>query len=112
MKAAILVKKNEPLIVDDINLPTNLDYGQVLVKVLVSGLCGAQLQEIAGLKGNEKFMPHLVGHEGCGLVEKIGPGVSKVKSGDKVVLHWRKGSGIEAGFPQYNWNGQIGRAHV
>jgi S-(hydroxymethyl)glutathione dehydrogenase/alcohol dehydrogenase len=106
MKAAILVKKNDPLIVDEIHVPTNLDYGQVLVKVLVSGLCGAQLQEIAGLKGNEKFMPHLVGHEGCGVVEKIGPGVSKVKAGDKVVLHWRKGSGIEAGFPQYNWNGR------
>ena len=106
MKAAILVKKNEPLVVDDVNLPVNLEYGQVLVKILVSGLCGAQLQEIAGLKGNEKFMPHLVGHEGCGLVEKTGPGVSKVKVGDKVVLHWRKASGIEANFPQYNWNGR------
>jgi hypothetical protein len=106
MRAAILVKKNEPLVVDEIHLPVNLEYGQVLVKILVSGLCGAQLQEIAGLKNNEKFMPHLVGHEGCGLVEKVGAGVSKVKVGDKVVLHWRKGSGIEANFPQYNWNGR------
>jgi S-(hydroxymethyl)glutathione dehydrogenase/alcohol dehydrogenase len=105
MKAAILLKKNEPLVVDDISLPETLDYGQVLVKVLVSGLCGAQLQEIAGLKGNEKFMPHLIGHEGCGLVEKVGGGVSKVNVGDKVVLHWRKGSGIESAFPRYDWNG-------
>jgi Zn-dependent alcohol dehydrogenase len=103
MKAAILVEKNEPLIVDEIDCPDILEYGQVLVKVLVSGLCGAQLQEIAGLKGNEKFMPHLVGHEGCGVVQAVGSGVSKVKTGDKVVLHWRKGSGIEAAFPQYTW---------
>lgn len=101
MKAAILLKKNEPLVVEDIELPTNLRYGQVKVKVLVSGLCGAQLQEIAGLKNNEKFMPHLIGHEGCGLVEDVGEGVTKVKKGDKVVLHWRKGGGIDSGFPVY-----------
>jgi Zn-dependent alcohol dehydrogenase len=104
MKAVILVKKNEPLIVDDISLPEQLFFGQVKVKNIVSGLCGAQLQEIAGLKNNEKFMPHLLGHEGCGIVEEIGQGVNKVKVGDKVVLHWRKGSGIESDFPIYNWN--------
>jgi hypothetical protein len=104
MKAVILVKKNEPLIVDDISLPEQLFFGQVKVKNIVSGLCGAQLQEIAGLKNNEKFMPHLLGHEGCGIVEEIGQGVNKVKVGDKVVLHWRKGSGVESDFPIYNWN--------
>lgn len=104
MKAVILVKKNEPLVVDDLSLPEQLFFGQVKVKNIVSGLCGAQLQEIAGLKNNEKFMPHLLGHEGCGIVEEIGQGVNKVKVGDKVVLHWRKASGIESEFPMYNWN--------
>ena len=74
-KAVILEKINEPLVVKDVE-STNLQVGQVLVKILVSGLCGAQLQEIAGLKGNEKFLPHLMGHEGCGVVEEIGLGVS------------------------------------
>lgn len=101
MKAAILVKKHAPLEIEDLELPSELQYGQVKVKITVSGLCGAQLQEIAGLKGNEKFMPHLLGHEGCGVVEEVGPGVTKVAKGDKVVLHWRKGSGIESGFPKY-----------
>lgn len=105
MKAAVLYKKNEPLVVEDVEIPFPLEYGQVKVKVLVSGLCGAQLQEIAGLKGNEKFMPHLLGHEGCGIVEEIGPGVTKVKPGNKVVMHWRKGSGIEAKFPIYTLRG-------
>jgi len=103
MKAAILIEKNKPLHVDDIILPKKLSFGQVKVKMLTSGLCGAQLQEIAGLKDNEKFMPHLIGHEGCGIVEDVGEDVSKVKKGDKVVLHWRKGSGIEAKLANYSW---------
>lgn len=104
MKAAILIEKNKPLHVDSINLPKKLSFGQVRVRLLASGLCGAQLQEIAGLKGNEKYMPHLIGHEGCGIVEDLGENVSKVKKGDKVVMHWRKGTGIEADFAKYTWN--------
>ena len=78
MKAAILEKINGPLAVADVELG-ELSVGQVLVKVLVSGICGAQLQEIAGNKNNAKFVPHLLGHEGCGIVEDIGAGVTKVK---------------------------------
>ena len=101
MKAAVLEKINSPLSVrDDVEL-SELEVGQVLVKVLVSGLCGAQLHEIRGHKGNEKFLPHMMGHEGCGIVEEVGPGVTTVKVGDKVVMHWRPGSGIESPFPKY-----------
>lgn len=103
MKAVILEKLNSPLTVGEVEL-TELKVGQVLVKVLVSGICGAQLHEIKGYKGNEKFLPHLMGHEGCGIVEQIGPGVTTVKVGDKVVMHWRPGSGIEAPFPSYVFN--------
>jgi len=104
-KAAILTEIDKPLVLSDIET-TDLKVGQVLVKILVSGLCGAQLQEISGLKGNAKFLPHLMGHEGCGIVEEIGLGVTKVKIGDKVVLHWRKGDGIESDFPSYVYNGK------
>ena len=45
-----------------------------------------------------------MGHEGCGIVEEIGPGVTTVKVGDKVVMHWRKGDGIESNFPSYIYN--------
>lgn len=105
MKAAVLETINEPLVVAEVGL-TPLQVGQVLVKVLASGICGAQLQEIAGLKGNAKFVPHLLGHEGCGIVEEIGPGVTTVREGDKVVMHWRKGDGIESDFPQYEYKGR------
>ena len=105
MKAAILEKIDAPLAVRDVEL-TELKFGQVLVKVLVSGLCGAQLHEIRGHKGNAKFLPHLMGHEGCGIVEKVGLGVTTVKPGDKVVMHWRLGEGMEAPFPNYVLDGK------
>lgn len=105
MKAAVLTTINAPLEVADVEL-TPLREGQVLVKILVTGICGAQLEEILGHKGNAKFVPHLLGHEACAVVEEIGPGVSKVKKGDKVVMHWRKGDGIESDFPHYIYNGK------
>ena len=42
-----------------------------------------------------------MGHEGCGRVMEVGPGVNTVKKGDKVVLHWRKGSGLNSELPEY-----------
>ena len=105
MKAAVLEKIDAPLAVKEVEL-TPLKFGQVLVKILVSGLCGAQLHEIRGHKGNAKFLPHLMGHEGCGIVEKVGLGVTTVNPGDKVVMHWRPGSGVEAPFPNYILDGK------
>ena len=106
MKSAILVESKKPLIVAEIDLPAKLEFGQVLVKVCYSGICGAQINEIDVVKGLDKFLPHLLGHEGSGIVEKIGEGVTTVKSGDHVVLHWRKSAGIESVTPQYLWNGK------
>lgn len=104
MRAAVLTKLNNPLIVADVSL-TKLQIGQVLVKVNLSGICGAQLQEIRGEKNNEKFLPHLLGHEGVGIVSDVGPGVTKVGVGDRVIMHWRKSTGIESPFPEYIYNG-------
>lgn len=107
MKAAILHSLNMPL--DVVELETFAPaYGQVLVRVLASGICGAQLQEIRGEKGNARFLPHLLGHEGCGIVEDIGAGVTRVTAGQKCVLHWRKAAGVEADYPRYQSpSGQI-----
>ena len=79
MKAAVLEKLNYPLAIREV-FPTELLPGQVYVKVLASGLCGAQLHEIRGHRGNEKFLPHLMGHEGCGIVKEVGPGVTQTSS--------------------------------
>ena len=106
MKAVILLEQNKQLVVDEIELP-ELSVGQVLVKIEVSGICGRQIGEITGAKGEDKFLPHLLGHEGGGIVEQVGAGVTTVNVGDKVVMHWRKGDGIESGFPSYKWGDKI-----
>tara|TARA_B100000579_G_scaffold423018_1_gene425687 strand:+ start:1201 stop:2217 length:1017 start_codon:yes stop_codon:yes gene_type:complete len=106
MKAAVLEKIDHPLSILDVGC-TELRIGQVLVKNIVSGICGSQLHEIRGYKNNRKFLPHLMGHEGCGIVEDIGEGVTTVSVGDKVVMHWRQGLGIESDFPQYILNDAV-----
>src|SRR6202140_5337756 len=105
-KAAILAQSREPLIVDEIALPETLGVGQVLVKVLYSTICGAQLNEIAAAKGPDKSLPPLPGHEASAQVIEIGPGVTTVKPGDTVVLHWRPSQGIQCQPPAYRWRSQ------
>jgi S-(hydroxymethyl)glutathione dehydrogenase/alcohol dehydrogenase len=106
MKAAILVAQHEPLVVDEVQLPDELTHGQVLVRVDYSGICGSQLGEIDGVKGPDRHLPHLLGHEGSGWVMEVGPGVKLVRPGDHVVMHWMKGKGIEADPPRYTWQGR------
>lgn len=103
-KAAILVELKKPLVIDEIEIP-KLGYGQVLVKLAYSGICGSQIGEADGAKGPDKFLPHLLGHEGSGVVLETGEGVSKVQKDDHVVLHWMKGDGINSPTPKYGWKG-------
>jgi S-(hydroxymethyl)glutathione dehydrogenase / alcohol dehydrogenase len=104
-RAAILAQSRQPLVIDEIALPDALGVGQVLVKVLYSTICGAQLNEIAAAKGPDKFLPHLLGHEASARVLEAGPGVTTVKQGDTVVLHWRPSQGIQCQPPAYKWRG-------
>ncbi len=104
-RAAILTELNAPLVLDEIDIPL-LECGQVLVEIGCSGICGAQLGEIAGAKGPDRFLPHLLGHEGGGIVLEVGAGVTHVKPGDHVVLHWRKSEGIQAQPAKYHWAGR------
>ncbi len=106
MRAAFLVELKKPLVIDEVELPEQLGYGQVLVRMVYSGICGAQLNEIDGAKGEDKFLPHLLGHEASAIVVETGPGVKTVTPGQRVVLHWRKGRGIEATPPQLRWRGR------
>ncbi len=105
-KAAILAQSREPLVVDEIALPESLGVGQVLVRVLYSTICGAQLNEIAAAKGPDKYLPHLLGHEASAQVVEIGLGVTTVNPGDTVVLHWRPSQGIQCQPPAYQWRGE------
>jgi S-(hydroxymethyl)glutathione dehydrogenase/alcohol dehydrogenase len=108
-RAAILAEQKKPLVIEEVEVPAP-KLGQVLVKVLASGICGSQIGEIDGVKGPDKFLPHLLGHEGCGEVLEVGEGVRTVKPGDRVVLHWRKGAGLESVTPIYD--SPIGRVNA
>ena len=105
-KAAVLEKTKAPLVIRELEMSDyqrDLKCGQVLVKVMRSSICGKQIGEIRGDFGVDKFLPHLLGHEGGGVVEMIGTGVKHVKEGDHVVMHWRKGAGIESDFPKFKF---------
>ncbi len=105
MKAAILVENNQPLQIADLKMPP-LSFGQVHVQVHYSGICGAQINEIEGAKGPDKFLPHLLGHEGSGTVLAVGVGVKRFRPGDRVVLHWRPSAGLQGEVPTYDWEGR------
>ena len=102
MKSAILTESKKPLIVTDIELPNTLDFGQVQVKLFYSGICGAQINEIDAVKGPDKFLPHLLGHEGSGIVEKL-TGVTTVNV-ESCCTSLEKSSGIQSNTAKYKWN--------
>lgn len=104
-EAALLFETGQPLVLATIETPP-LKPGQVLVEIAFSGACGTQLMEVAGDKGEDKWCPHCLGHEGTGTVIECGSAVTKVKVGDKVVLSWIKGNGIESGGAVYDWDGK------
>ena len=66
-EAALLVQTGTPLVVAEIEVPA-LKPGQVLVEIAYSGACGTQVMEWRGDKGEDKWVPHCLGHEGTGVV--------------------------------------------
>ncbi len=101
MKAAVLNNTNEKLNIENIKFNI-LERGQILVKIAYSGVCQSQLMEVRGKRGEDQWLPHLLGHEATGIVNQVGEGVSKVKAGDRVVLTWIKGEGIDANCASYS----------
>jgi S-(hydroxymethyl)glutathione dehydrogenase/alcohol dehydrogenase len=100
MRAAVLRTVGEPLGLADLEIPEP-QRGQVLVKLAFSGVCHSQIMEARGLRGLDPHLPHLLGHEGSGTVSAIGSDVSKVGVGDRVILTWIKGNGIDSGGCRY-----------
>src|SRR5689334_12876493 len=107
MKAAVLFACGEPLrVVDAVQVPVPA-RGQVHVRLAYSGVCHSQLMEISGARGPDRYLPHLLGHEGSGKVIAIGEGVTKVVPGDSVVLGWIKGQGHDAPGAKYGLDGNV-----
>ena len=84
-KAAVLNEVGKALEIDELEMRP-LQAGDVLVRIHASGLCHTDLEVIQGSLAYP--MPIVLGHEGAGVVEEIGAGVTRVRPGDHVILSW------------------------
>ena len=100
--AAVLVETGKPLVLAALDIPA-LKPGQVLVQIAFSGVCHTQVLECRGYRGEDRYLPHCLGHEGSGIVCDVGPGGTKVKAGDRVILSWIRGSGTNVAGTVYRW---------
>src|ERR1700680_3077980 len=87
MKAAIVEKFGEPLTIRDLPIPTP-GPGQVLMQVISSGVCHTDLHAADGDWPVKPTLPFIPGHEGAGFVVSLGPGVKRLKEGDRVGMAW------------------------
>lgn len=85
-KAAVLREFND-VSIEDVSC-VEIPKDSVVVKVFLSGICRSQLMEFRGGRGEDKWLPHLFGHEAVGEVLSFGSGVSKLNVKDKVILTW------------------------
>ena len=83
VKAAIAFEAAKPLVVDEIDLE-GPKSGEVLVRLVATGVCHTDAFTLSG-KDPEGLFPTVLGHEGAGVVEEVGTGVSSVTPGDHVV---------------------------
>jgi S-(hydroxymethyl)glutathione dehydrogenase / alcohol dehydrogenase len=83
IRAAVLEEFGAPLAVQDIELG-GPGPGEVLVRLLACGVCHTDLYTASGADPSG-YAPAVLGHEGCGVVEEVGSGVSSVAPGDHVV---------------------------
>lgn len=105
-RGAVLEEAGKPLrIVEDLVVPS-LARGQVLVRLAYSGVCRSQLMEARGQRGEDRYLPHLLGHEGSGVVEAVGEGVTKVRAGERVILGWIHSRGLGPGSTRYACGGR------
>jgi S-(hydroxymethyl)glutathione dehydrogenase/alcohol dehydrogenase len=84
MKAAVMYAPKQPLVVEEVELDPPKG-GEVLVKMVATGVCHSDLHVYTG-DLPLPAAPVVLGHEGAGIVQDVGPGVTRVKKGDKVVL--------------------------
>jgi S-(hydroxymethyl)glutathione dehydrogenase/alcohol dehydrogenase len=90
IRAAVLERTGGPLAVAELDLaPPGPE--EVLVRLHASGVCHSDQNAIDGTA--ETPCPVVLGHEGAGIVEQVGPGVTRVKPGDHVALSWAPSCG-------------------
>ncbi|HEY5677496.1 MAG TPA: Zn-dependent alcohol dehydrogenase [Myxococcales bacterium] len=85
MKAAICYQNDQPVRVEEVSLDAPR-RDEVRVRIAACGVCHSDLSVISGVLRSK--LPCVLGHEGAGIVEEVGEGVTHVAKGDKVLLAW------------------------
>lgn len=87
MKAAVVHDFNKPVRIEEVPVPEP-GLGEVVVKVEASGLCHTDIHAAHGDWPVKPAPPFIPGHEGVGLVDRVGPEVRGVREGDRVAVPW------------------------
>jgi propanol-preferring alcohol dehydrogenase len=87
MKAAVVRDFTKPLAIEDVPKPQP-GPGEIVVRIETSGLCHTDIHAAHGDWPVKPKLPLVPGHEGVGIVESLGPGVTEVAEGDRVALPW------------------------
>src|SRR5579884_933238 len=87
MKAAVVKEFGRPLVIEDRPIPEP-GPGQITVRMEASGLCHTDIHAAHGDWPVKPAPPFVPGHEGVGIVDELGPGVSGVALGDRVAMPW------------------------
>jgi propanol-preferring alcohol dehydrogenase len=87
MRAAVVRQFGQPLTIEDVPTPTP-GTGEVLVRIETSGLCHTDIHAANGDWPVQPSPPFIPGHEGVGIVERVGAGVTRVREGDRVAVPW------------------------
>ncbi|RSM43493.1 zinc-dependent alcohol dehydrogenase [Actinoplanes sp. ATCC 53533] len=87
MRAAVVTSFDAPLEVKEVPTPEPAD-GQVLVRIEASGLCHTDIHAARGDWPVKPTPPFIPGHEGVGIITKVGPGVTTPTVGDRVAIPW------------------------
>jgi NDMA-dependent alcohol dehydrogenase len=90
IRAAVLNEVGQPLTIEELDLAEPRE-GEALVRIAAAGVCHSDLHYMKGEWASPK--PIVLGHEGAGVVESVGPGVTKVKAGDPCILVFRPNCG-------------------
>jgi len=93
----VVLPGNRRLEMQNFSIPTP-EYGQVLVRMKASSLCGSDLRAIYRPTdqgtGPEAYQGVIAGHEPAGIIERVGPGVKRFKEGDRVIVYHIAGCGL------------------
>src|SRR3954447_17123687 len=87
MKAAVVHEFGAPLTIEELPTPVPGE-GEILVHIETSGLCHTDIHAAHGDWPVKPTAPFIPGHEGIGIVERLGPRVTEVAVGDRVAIPW------------------------